>query len=539
MTRTVILAATLLAACSNAASTDRATPEGVERAESTITAADARARVAFLASDDLRGRDTPSPGLDSAAAWIARELAGLGLEPGAGDGAGDGTGDGAGDGAWIQRYPYPLLGLDLRETRFEVSGGATHTFEYGQDFFAEPGAAPDAGVGAVYLGDPGALEGAADGSLRGRAAVVRLEGRPESGRRGYRFGWDARQRVTRARALARDAGAAAVVFIMEEAITAGEVGAMAEAAATPSRSVVGGDGADDDALPAAFFLARPAAARVFRMAGLDAAEQLRRPAVERPVPLPGITLRLGAPVGRLDDATAPNVVGVLRGADPELRDSYLVLSAHMDHVGVGRPVDGDSIYNGADDDASGVAAMLEVAEAFAALPAPPRRSVLFLAVSGEEKGLLGSRWFAAHPTVPIASIVANLNLDMVGRNAPDSIVVIGQEYSSLGRAIHDVADRNPDLGLTVSEDLWPEERFFFRSDHFSFAAREIPALFFFAGTHEDYHRPGDEVERIDGDKIARVARLVFLLAHDIAESAEPPAWDPRGLEEVRRLTNRN
>jgi Zn-dependent M28 family amino/carboxypeptidase len=211
----------------------------------------------------------------------------------------------------------------------------------------------------------------------------------------------------------------------------------------------------------------------------------------------------------------------------------------MDHVGVGRPDEtGDSIYNGADDDASGTAVLVEVAEALAALETPPRRSVLFVAVSGEEKGLLGSRWFADHPTVPIESMVANVNLDMVGRNAADSIVVIGQEYSSLGPMVRRIAAEWPDLGLTVSEDLWPEERFFFRSDHFSFAAKEIPALFFFAGTHEDYHEPGDEVDEIDTDKTARVGRLVLYLTHAIADSPTVPEWDPDGLETVRELTRR-
>jgi Zn-dependent M28 family amino/carboxypeptidase len=133
-------------------------------------------------------------------------------------------------------------------------------------------------------------------------------------------------------------------------------------------------------------------------------------------------------------------------------------------------------------------------------------------------------------------MVANVNVDMVGRNAPDSIVVIGQEYSSLGPLVRRVAADNPDLGLTVSEDLWPEQRFFFRSDHFSFARKEIPALFFFAGTHEDYHRPSDEVDRVDTDKTARVGRLVFYLTHAIADSEAPPEWDPEGLEAVRELT---
>ncbi|HEY8469972.1 MAG TPA: M20/M25/M40 family metallo-hydrolase, partial [Longimicrobiales bacterium] len=235
------------------------------------------------------------------------------------------------------------------------------------------------------------------------------------------------------------------------------------------------------------------------------------------------------PALREVEVRAPNVVALLRGSDPVLRETYVVFSAHMDHVGIGVPdASGDSIYNGADDDASGTSALVEVAEAFAALPERPARSLIFLAVSGEEKGLLGSRHFVDHPPVPIRSIVANINLDMIGRNSPDSIAAVGLDYSSLGPLAQEVARAHAEeLGLTVAPDLWPEERLFFRSDHFNFAAKEIPAIFFFAGLHEDYHRPSDEVERLDADKAARVTRLVFYLGHRIATDPEAPRWTER------------
>jgi Zn-dependent M28 family amino/carboxypeptidase len=177
-----------------------------------------------------------------------------------------------------------------------------------------------------------------------------------------------------------------------------------------------------------------------------------------------------------------------------------------------------------------------MAEAFSTLAEPPRRSLVFLNVSGEEKGLLGSRWFTEHPTIPVDRIVADVNMDMIARNAPDSIVVIGQQYSSLGPLVQGVAAEHPELGLTVSEDLWPEERFFFRSDHFNFARLEIPALFFFAGVHEDYHQPSDELAKLDLDKAARVARLAFWTAYAIADSPAAPTWTEQGLQEVRALT---
>ena len=235
---------------------------------------------------------------------------------------------------------------------------------------------------------------------------------------------------------------------------------------------------------------------------------------------------------------APNVVAIFPGADPALRDEYVVLSAHMDHVGVGRPVRGDSIYNGADDDASGTSALLEVAEAFASMRERPARSILFLAVSGEEKGLLGSEYFSDHPTVPIGSIVANVNMDMIGRNTRDTVAVIGKGYSSLGDVVQRVAAENRGLlGLVAGDDIWPRERFFFRSDHYNFARKEIPSIFFFAGPHEDYHEPSDEVERLDVDKAARVARMIFLTTHVIATDPQRPQWTPSGLREVRRMTS--
>jgi Zn-dependent M28 family amino/carboxypeptidase len=132
--------------------------------------------------------------------------------------------------------------------------------------------------------------------------------------------------------------------------------------------------------------------------------------------------------------------------------------------------------------------------------------------------------------------VANVNVDMIGRNSPDSVVVIGKDFSSLGKVVNAVGARHPELKLVAADDIWPEERFFFRSDHFNFARKEVPAIFFFTGVHEDYHRPSDEVDKIDTDKAARVARMIFYTVKDIANADQRPVWDPKGLEEVRALT---
>ncbi len=176
--------------------------------------------------------------------------------------------------------------------------------------------------------------------------------------------------------------------------------------------------------------------------------------------------------------------------------------------------------------------MLEVAEAMAALPRPPKRSVAFLTVSGEEKGLLGSSWFVDHSPIPLEKVIANLNIDMIGRNWEDTIAVVGKPYSSLGALVDSVAAAHPELKLSVVGDLWPREGFFFRSDHFNFARKGIPALFFFNGVHDDYHRPSDEVDKIMFGKAARISRLIFEVALALANGAESPRWDPRAREAI-------
>jgi Zn-dependent M28 family amino/carboxypeptidase len=230
--------------------------------------------------------------------------------------------------------------------------------------------------------------------------------------------------------------------------------------------------------------------------------------------------------------TAPNVVGIVEGSDPQLRDQYIVFSAHMDHVGVNAAAKGDSIWNGADDDASGTAGILELAEAFTHPSARPRRSIILLTVSGEEKGLWGSAHFTATPPVPIAAIVANINMDMIGRNWRDTIVAIGKEHSSLGTMLDRVVREHPELRMKAIDDLWPNENFYFRSDHYNFARRGIPALFFFNGTHADYHQASDSPEKIDAEKESRILKLLFHLGIAIANDPDRPKWN---AESYRRI----
>jgi Zn-dependent M28 family amino/carboxypeptidase len=162
----------------------------------------------------------------------------------------------------------------------------------------------------------------------------------------------------------------------------------------------------------------------------------------------------------------------------------------------------------------------------------PRRSIIFLTVSGEERGLWGSDYFGGHPPVPLENIVANLNADMIGRNWTDTIVVIGKEHSDLGTTLDRVNGEHPELNMTAVDDLWPNERFYFRSDHYNFARRGVPILFFFNGTHPDYHRSSDHIDLIDEEKASRVAKLMFYLGLDIANRTARPQWRPESYNEI-------
>ncbi|MFN8575064.1 MAG: M20/M25/M40 family metallo-hydrolase, partial [Gemmatimonadaceae bacterium] len=209
-----------------------------------------------------------------------------------------------------------------------------------------------------------------------------------------------------------------------------------------------------------------------------------------------------------------------------------VFSAHMDHVGTRHTgvAGADSIWNGADDDASGTAGIIELAAAFAA--ARPRRSIILLTVSGEEKGLWGSEHFTAHPPVPIDRMVADFNMDMIGRNWKDTIVAIGKEHSDLGATLDRVSAAHPELNMQAIDDLWPQESFYFRSDHFNFARRGVPVLFFFNGTHPDYHEASDTPDKIDVEKETRIIQLVYYVGMEVANTTARPVWNPTSYKKV-------
>ncbi len=483
---------------------------GDDAAVETITEADFIRRVGVMAHDSMRGRDTPSPGLDRTAAWIASELDAMGLR------------GGAADGGFIQRYPLRSTVVDLG--RSGVRRGGVE-LRMGSDVLPVLGDVINGEATAplvVVSGSGDAQRALADGAVRGRH-VLFVPG----------AGAGVQQQLFRVLSTLVNAGAGSVLVVNPAPEAAWAAGAASALAPEVDRGWTDSTLRGGSRFLPVLQMRPPAAEQLLGGSGLDvAALQARAGAAMRVDPVVGAESTV-AVFYQETEITAPNVVGVVTGSDPVLRDEYVVVSAHMDHVGVGRPnAEGDSIYNGADDNASGTAAVIEIAEAMAALTVPPRRSVMFLLVSGEEKGLWGSEYFAMNPTLPLDQVVADLNMDMVGRNWPDTIVAIGKEHSDLGQTLERVNRAHPELGMTAIDDLWPQESFYTRSDHFNFARQGVPVLFFFNGVHEDYHGPDDEADRIDAEKAARVARLVFHLAVDVADADGRPQWDPDSYRNI-------
>jgi hypothetical protein len=223
-----------------------------------------------------------------------------------------------------------------------------------------------------------------------------------------------------------------------------------------------------------------------------------------------------------------NVIGILSGSDPALRDEYILVDAHLDHLGVGRPVQGDSIYNGADDDASGVTAVLEIARVLAAGPGVGR-SVIFAATTGEEMGLLGTRWYIAHPVRPLDQLVGNLEIEMIGR--PDSLAggpgrawLTGYERSTMGDSL--AAE-----GIPIVPDPRPAQHFFERSDNIAFARMGIPAHTLSSfNLHDDYHRPSDDVSKVDFAHMTAVITAAVEAVRILADGPRPE-WHPGGRPE--------
>jgi hypothetical protein len=477
-------------------------PGALARAAETITPQDVMHRVAIIADDSMLGRDNPSRGLELTAEYVASEFRRVGLRP-------------AGDrGSYLQRVGLTRWTVDTARSLIQLTARSKlGTARVGVEARYVDGKVPEAPLRGEVLLMAGRATPAAD--VKGRVVLLVFDySKPLSP--------SLSQEIFQ---LALAGPRALLLLSNRDSTTFAE---RLRSAALPR---LARDSAEAAQVVAPIIeIHERTLGPVLQAAGIDPA-RLRRAGLRERRILRHLTVELHLARRILSRGDVPNVIGVLEGSDPLMRDEYVAYSAHIDHIGVS-PGQPDSINNGADDNASGVAGLLELADAFSQPGVRPKRSVLFLAPGAEEPGLLGSAHFTEHPTVPLENIVANINMDLIGRNWPDSVIAVGLEMSDLGEMLHQVVQAHPELRMTPIPDRWPEERIFYRSDHYNFARKGVPILFFTSGTHGDYHRPTDAPDRIDGEKESRLVRLLFYLGATVADRPSRPRWTAESYRQI-------
>ncbi|MFN2398394.1 MAG: M20/M25/M40 family metallo-hydrolase [Gemmatimonadaceae bacterium] len=521
MRRALTPALVLLAACvtpSARAPETAPSPAPVATAEPTasVTAAELRRDLFAYAADSFMGRSAATPSGVKAARFLASRLAALGLEP-------------AGDSGYLQRVPLSREAIGAA-TKFSVTtGGRTTDIPLGDlvPILSLGAGAPLPRLTAegdiVFLGygltRPG-RDDFANLDLRGKT-VVFINSAPA--------GVDSVERAQ----LESQAGIGArfprIIQANPAAIIVLFAGAPARqfpqiAAQLKQGSTTVGAGPDSTAarpMPL-ILLGVPRAGSSLVPSGW--------PGDDRAQSLTGRRFSARVVTER-ERVPAYNVAGIIRGSDPTLRNTYVAFGAHLDHVGVEAPVNGDSIANGADDDGSGTVALLAVARAMMTAPHKPRRSSLFVWHTAEELGLLGSEYFTQNATVPLDSIVAQLNADMIGRNSPDSLYLVGPLAAPKGQSavlggLVDSVNSGMSQPFTINRE-WDSpshpEQIYYRSDHYSYAKHGVPIVFFTTGLHDDYHKVSDEPDKIDYDKLARVAELMRLSGIAVGNRVSRPA----------------
>ena len=504
----------------------------------TITAAEIDGHLRFLSSDALEGRAPATRGGRIAAEYIAAQLRAFGLRPG-------------NDTSYFQTVPIDVVTADRSSMRVNASGKATASLRFPEDVVMWAGSATptSAARGELVFVGYGAnapeyrWNDFKDVDVKGKVLLVLVNDPPAPNAEPNLFGGRAMTYYGR------------WTYKFEEAERRGAAGMLivhtTEAAGYPWQTVVGSWSKENRMAPrppsappplgVRGWITDSSATTLLRQAGLDLA-RLRVQATSReftPVAT-GIMMDLGFQ-NSVQNLRSENVVGIVRGSDPDLRSEYVAFTAHWDHFGIGPAVRGDSIYNGALDNASGVADLLAVARAAAAAPAP-NRSLLFVFVTAEESGLLGSAFFAENPTVPADHIIANLNVDggnLLGRTR--DLRVLGDNKSSLGPTL---ARFVRPRGMTLTPDEHPERGYFYRSDHFSFAKAGVPAVSIGAGTNfvgrprewgqqqqEDYtanryHQPSDDYRPdFDLSGAVQLSEIVLGFGRLIANAPAEPTWN--------------
>ena len=492
------LLAALLAPC--LALAQKPLPEDRRDGAAAVTVEDAKKWLHWLAGPELAGRGTGQEGFRLAADFVAKHFEQLGLEPGA-------------DGKWFQDMPWTA-----REPKTDAS---SIVFERDGQQVTVPGARLAGAVnqslqcqGEVVIVTTTDRDELADADLEGKVVVAMVDDdqaeQPPTRRRMPR-----QFEVMRA---LQGKTVAAVLWADAAAPTAGMTGSSG-----PGRGNAAARGRSR--FPSILSFGGDDRAALLRLAGLD-----KLPA--GPVHTIAVKATVEVPVEE-SQAPACNVVGILRGSDAQLKDEFVVIGSHLDHLGRR----GDQVFPGADDDGSGTTGVLCVSQMFSKLKVRPKRSVLFVCFCGEEMGLLGSRFFADNPPIPIESIVAELQMDMIGRdeeenregdkgelaeNNRNTVHLIGTKQ--LAPALHELCmERNDYAGLELE---WDQEGMFSRSDHANFARLGVPIAFFFTGLHRDYHEVTDTPDKIHYEKLLRIASWVFDIGFELAQQQGRPQIDP-------------
>ena len=516
----------------------------VQRGTNVIAAKQLRDYLSFIASDEMEGRDTPSRGLDTVARFLAMNLSRWGLKP-----AGD-------EGSYFQRIALRRDRVDATQTRVEVNGRA---LILGEDYIPTPIAGSASGqlvfAGNGWLIKSKNIDAYKDIDARGKIAVVFAA--PNSFPRGLRRSDLAGKHGEDWMGVSEYAskqGVAGIIYvpdfqylaywnrtrqrILERGSTLVEKFQAQTAARIPSVTI------SPELANSLFQGEKEQATPIFEQ--MNGEGQI--PASFELKPDKKFSINI---VVNNENVGTQNVVAVWEGSDPVLKNEYVALGAHYDHVGLSNLQRGDSIFNGADDDGSGTTALLAMAEALSHATMRPKRSILFVWHAGEEKGLWGSRYFTEYPTVPLDRIVAQLNIDMIGRSkqagdtdprnkelsGPNDIYVIGSKMMSteLGELSEMVNSSFLNLNYDYRyDDIRDPNRFFSRSDHYSYARKGIPIIFYFDGVHEDYHQPSDSADKIDYHKMEKVTQTVYMTLWEVANRSVRPKVDKQLPPELTR-----
>ncbi len=504
-----------------------------------------RAHMRFLSDTLLQGRAPGTPGYDIAARYVASELEGMGLQPGA-------------SGKWFQPVPLEKAVTDANASSFVLTvNGKDQKLTDAKDYvlsawFANPAgkaskAESDVEAPVVFVG----FGVTAPDQKYDDYAGVDVHGKIVAGIYGAPSSFPSTERAYYSDSVVKEEnavahGAVGVIQIMlpedwkrypwEWIVPQIQMGEM--------------HWLNHSGVPHNFFpqlkgnvlLSQKSAEVLFAGAPKSADKVFADARAGKPQ---GFALPASAHIHTVATQTlihSPNIVAELRGSDPALRDQYVVYTAHVDHLGLCPAVEGDNVCHGALDNASGTASLLEIARAYATLPKPPRRSVLFVFVTGEEMGLLGSDFYAQYPTVPLKSIVANVNIDGApGAYFPmKDLVVLGPEHSTLA---HEVSSSAQALGYDLSPDPMPEEVMFIRSDQYSFVLRGVPSVDVTDGVKSTdpkinglevikkwlvtrYHTPLDNMDQpIDFDSAAKGSVMNFLVGYEVAQHDGVPEWN--------------